>query len=367
MKICLGEIERCQKVSPRPNFIILLGDRYGWRPLPYAIPAEEFERLLPLLTGPERGLACRREGQTADAAGWYRRDDNAVPPEYVLQPRRKGTRYDEYSTWESEVERPLVAALERAARQAGLDEDALVKYTHSATGQEIADGALQVEDAQDHVFGFFRSISNPGEVLSSSEGKAFMEAGPELRQRQQDLKARLKERLPGNIYEYPAQWQESGLSMAHIGALPETLDECLELNNTGKEPKTLCEAVWLRLSQVILAEAGKLASVDPLQREQDAHHEFGRERARLFVGREDVLTQIADYLAGNDNHPLAVWGESGSGKSALLARAVQQAQERLGDRAVQISRFIGATPESSNGRALLESLCHQVTRAYGGG
>ena len=32
MKICLGEIERCQKITPRPNFIVLLGDRYGWRP-----------------------------------------------------------------------------------------------------------------------------------------------------------------------------------------------------------------------------------------------------------------------------------------------------------------------------------------------
>ena len=86
MKICLGEIERCQKVSPRPNFIILLGDRYGWRPLPYAIPAEEFERLLPHLTPAERSLACWRE----DESGWYRRDDNAVPPEYILQPRAEG-------------------------------------------------------------------------------------------------------------------------------------------------------------------------------------------------------------------------------------------------------------------------------------
>jgi len=39
MNICLGEIERCQKTSPRPNFIVLLGNRYGWRPLPRQIPA----------------------------------------------------------------------------------------------------------------------------------------------------------------------------------------------------------------------------------------------------------------------------------------------------------------------------------------
>ena len=215
------------------------------------------------------------------------------------------------------------------------------------------------------MFGFFRAISNVDEVANSSEGKAFIEADLDLRQRQQDLKARLKQRLPGNIHEYQAQWQDGGLSTNHIGTLPPTLDDCLKLNDAGKEPKTLCEAVWLRLSQVILAEAGKLESVEPLQREQDAHHEFGRERARLFVGREDILTRIADYLAGSDNHPLAVWGESGSGKSALMARAVQQAEDNPKP-AVILSRFIGATPESSNGRALLESLCRQITRAYGG-
>ena len=46
MKICLGEIERCQKITPRPNFIVLLGDRYGWRPLPAEIPADEFEQII---------------------------------------------------------------------------------------------------------------------------------------------------------------------------------------------------------------------------------------------------------------------------------------------------------------------------------
>ena len=46
MKICLGEIERCQKITPRPNFIVLLGDRYGWRPLPAEIPAAEFDDIM---------------------------------------------------------------------------------------------------------------------------------------------------------------------------------------------------------------------------------------------------------------------------------------------------------------------------------
>ena len=46
MNICLGEIARCQQASPRPNFIVLLGDRYGWCPPPSQIPAAEFAGIL---------------------------------------------------------------------------------------------------------------------------------------------------------------------------------------------------------------------------------------------------------------------------------------------------------------------------------
>src|ERR1700736_3016228 len=31
IQICLGEIERCRKTTTRPNFLFLLGNRYGWR------------------------------------------------------------------------------------------------------------------------------------------------------------------------------------------------------------------------------------------------------------------------------------------------------------------------------------------------
>src|SRR5512137_2332901 len=75
MKICLGEIERCQKTSPRPNFIVLLGDRYGWRPLPFEIPADEFETISAQLLQEDVALV----------SSWYKRDANAIPPSYLLQ------------------------------------------------------------------------------------------------------------------------------------------------------------------------------------------------------------------------------------------------------------------------------------------
>jgi hypothetical protein len=69
MKIWLGEIARCQKTSPRPNFIVLLGDRYGWQPVPYEIPATEIEQMINNLKDHEERLLVE---------SWYRGDDNAI-------------------------------------------------------------------------------------------------------------------------------------------------------------------------------------------------------------------------------------------------------------------------------------------------
>src|SRR5450759_5705491 len=81
MPICLGEIERCQKVTPRPNFVVLLGDRYGWRPLPPEIPASEFAAIETKVTAADDKALLKT---------WYRLDGNAAPPVWRLQPRRSG-------------------------------------------------------------------------------------------------------------------------------------------------------------------------------------------------------------------------------------------------------------------------------------
>jgi WD40 repeat protein len=343
MNICLGEIARCQKTTPRPNFIVLLGDRYGWRPLPSEIPADEFEEIERRISG---------DGDKALLASWYKRDDNAVPAEYCLQPRTG--EFEDYGVWEQEVERPLHSTLRRAIEAMELTAEQRLKYVASATHQEIARGALQVADAPDHVFCFFRSMkvlpedARPsGFVDLDEEGNADEEACRQL----EDLKSELRRLLPSNIHEYGAEWTGNGPSAKHLDLL--------------------CDDVYQRLSQVILAEVGTsivdesraAEEMDPVEAETKEHERFGIDRARFFVGREKILETIRDYVKGTDPHPLAVWAQSGSGKSALMAKAVQQAGEMY-PHAEVVFRFIGATPHSSNGRALLESLCRQISRRY---
>src|SRR4029077_11264110 len=78
MNICLEELHRCQETTPRPNFIVLLGDRYGWCPLRPQVPATVFDALRARITDPEeRDLLTR----------WDWRDDNAEPAEFRLRRR----------------------------------------------------------------------------------------------------------------------------------------------------------------------------------------------------------------------------------------------------------------------------------------
>jgi hypothetical protein len=349
MRICLGEIERCQRISPRPNFIVLLGDRYGWRPAPYEIPADEYAGIRDLSdSGEDRRLLDR----------WYERDDNAVPPVYVLRPRtlefeagagdaeKERTREEERASWQR-TEGALRGIFARAVPRMALADDRRVKYLASATEQEIAAGAMRVDDAVKHVFCFFRKIVGLPEDRSAG---AFVDLGDDgrvdrdARARLDDLKSRLKNRLPGNVIDsYVAAWDGARPTTSHLDAL--------------------CADVLKHLSAVIRDEIRQLQDSDPVEQEAADHAAFGRDRARIFYGRDESLRAIESYVGGAEGQPLAVYGASGSGKSALMAVAAERTGGRLPG-AVIVSRFIGATSGSTDGRALIEGLCREISRRY---
>jgi Domain of unknown function (DUF4062) len=316
VKICLQEIKRCQKITPRPNFVVLLGDRYGWRPLPAEIPVAEYNEI-------EQRVVNTDDHALVQA--WYRRDDNAVPPVYCLQARTG--EFTDYARWQ-EVEGRLHTVLLQSTAGMMLEAGEQVKYTASATEQEIVCGALNVRDAHDHVFCFFRQITNREDLIKDlprgESARDFVDldenesADQEAFVQERELRQRLRDSLPGNIHDYAAEWRGDGITIDHIGTLPETLEDCLGLIEDDHRPSNLCVDVWSRLARVILDEVRKIESVDPLDKEIEDHKNFGQERAKFFTGRARYLEAIGDYVGRTDPHPLALWGESGSGKSAGL-------------------------------------------------
>lgn len=77
MQICFEELRRSQQISPQPNFLILLGNRYGWRPLSEVISAEEFGRLLTTAIDNHNDYYDRLA--TEILRQWYVQDENSRP------------------------------------------------------------------------------------------------------------------------------------------------------------------------------------------------------------------------------------------------------------------------------------------------
>jgi hypothetical protein len=356
MRICLDEIARCQATTPRPNFLLLLGDRYGWRPLPEEVPRKEFETVKSYLDSKGRDLA----------GDWYKLDANALPDEkppgvYRLQPRGA----DREEAWD-EAQEVLAPALRKAAEAAKLTPDALVKYTASATEQEILAGALKDKVEAKSVFAFVRTIEGLPVAREASDYRDLMsdveddaeatdwKIDTEAEDRLADLKQRLRDRLgEDNTKSYSATWvgsrssadEEAGPSTGHLGQL--------------------CEDVYSLLKGVIDAEISRLGKGETTtQAEEEAAHEaFREERGSSFTGREEYLTAIARYLGAPASHPLLIWGYGGSGKSALLAKTIEDARGAHPEATI-VHRFIGATPKSTDIRSLLQDLFEGIGAAY---
>jgi hypothetical protein len=234
LKICLDEIERCQKTTPRPNFVVLLGDRYGWRPLPAEIPIHEFEAIHRRLEDGDE----EKQRHLSLLDHWYVLDKNASPPVYCLMPR-KGE-FKDYKEWQR-VEQDLRTMLHESISGLTLTPEQRMKYETSATEQEILQGALGILDAKEHVFCFFRKIEGG---LAAQD---YVELNHEAHARLEILKDKLERLLPGNIHHYWVAWTDKGITTDHIS--------------------NLCNDVYNSLSQVILQEIAKLEKTDALSRE----------------------------------------------------------------------------------------------------
>lgn len=349
MNVCLGEVDRCREVTPRPNFLVLLGNRHGWLAPPPQIPAAELETILgqvraeqdkALLTGP---------------GGWYRRDDNAVPAEYQLCPR-EGV-YEQDDVW-APIESRISAVLADAARRTAYRDDP--KYWASATEREVLHGAIGAGALEGHAFCFLRELAgdHPDPAVAAP-GDPILDFLDPDQAPLEAMRGTLRSELP--CKEYSVSWDPRAgrVTTAHLPLLAADVRAALtasileEIRHPSPPP----------------TEAGtppRIATHAALDGEGRAHRAFGDGRCRNFVGREDVLATIAAHLRADSAQPLVVVGGGGTGKSAVLAEAVCRAQ--LGRSEVDVVyRFIGATAASSDTRSLLRGLCDELTRRGGGG
>jgi hypothetical protein len=336
LDICLNEIARCQRISPKPNFLILLGNKYGWQPIPTKIPQAEMEDISTVLSPAARQLLDT----------WYKLDTNALPAEYVLQPR--GEEYKEYRDWEK-VETEIRTMLRVAVLKLKFTSQQSVKYFASATHQEIIHGALSPQNSKnnpaEHVLALIRETDGlPNDKTADGYIDLINErvdaySGGQLSK----LKDELSAKLGDHYVTYPAQWVEKKSAIEDTAKFEETVYNFLE--------------------KIIQQQIDELISPDEIDHEVKLHTEFKDKLTEYFCGRKTTLETIKNYCGDTERNVLSLIGDSGSGKSSVMAKAILDLQN-CNANALTVFRFIGITSNSSNIISLLRNICWQIAREF---
>ena len=149
------------------------------------------------------------------------------------------------------------------------------------------------------------------------------------------------------------------------------------------DPKALGELVLADLTKVINENWPEGSQPDPLDREAMDHEAYAQSRERVYIGRQEYFDRLDAYASGAaadsppsppseggegrgevGNQPLVILGESGSGKSALLANWVARYRQAHPD-ALVLQHYIGATPYSADWAAMLRRLMGEFKRRLG--
>jgi len=105
------------------------------------------------------------------------------------------------------------------------------------------------------------------------------------------------------------------------------------------------------LGRLIHAQIKQHSALAPLEEERLRHQEFAQRRARDFTGQAGPLGEIESYLAPTSEPatPLVVHGASGSGESALLAKAILARKNAEGKSGLPLHRRHGEQHRSPVG------------------
>jgi energy-coupling factor transporter ATP-binding protein EcfA2 len=327
--ICLTEID-----GSRPFFISLLGSRYGWVPGEHEIPQETYKHYTKLdgskglsVTHLEIMHAVLDPLTSVDLAKqiphayFYFRDEKSLPDPKKEPDKLKGLSKEQ-------IEEYCKTFIEQDPARVELLKKLRAKIEDHY--QKLAETNKNPEELKQRIFNYSPEF-NP--ALPNPEDDKLM--GRFTQESLKDFGERVKRDLETAIGK---QFEE------RIKALSEKRDE------------------------------------NKLESERDLQDSFVENRTRLFVGRTDLIKQLHDYVTAPAGKILAVHGQPGSGKSALLAHYYRIISDKEYEglyntanpqSAIQnpqlgliIPDFIGASPASASLHSTLTRFCEEIKAKF---
>ncbi|GFG36815.1 hypothetical protein Cfor_08648 [Coptotermes formosanus] len=362
-ELCMREIANCQRLSMGPNFVVFLGQKYGYRPIPTYILSSELQMLRDDLanSGADPGLLDL----------WYRKDSNAVPPVSVLQPissilvnfnnKRipKLQQHDQAVWWDTlgKMQKLLRKAALSLANSGKIDKDTMHNYFMSVTEREVINGILTVQNTKNHCLAYVRCINNIN-LQNLKKASLFVDIlNRSLDTEACKLLANLRdERLPAKIEStnlqrwYTVEW------IGREGLDTETHEEYLQHFITHFY-KNITKLVDRAMRKEDSSAQGQIVT-EILQ-----HLHACNNSVKVFYGREAELERIKNHMLSDCEKPMVLYGEGGCGKTSLLANSAGLASTEWfeGSKPINIIRFLGTTPDSSALTPTLVSICQQIS------
>jgi len=325
MDICLEEVARCQRTGHYPNFMLLVGNRCGWTPVPSRIKKADYERILEIYSSYEENAP-----KIQYLNYWYHLDENELPASYVLSPEKPGWAFDEsilYSIFSEMMKMGLFTEEEKET------------YFFSATGQEILNGLLKVNDktALSHIICISRDLK-PLHGLDS-----YVDLEPYKKSNLKHLKEKIEKTCTEKEVGYVKNYELSDTS--------EWTDYLADFREYITE--SLLAIVNKSIDEYNSTHTGS---------EKEIHSEYLESHIDNIEGREDMAKVCEDYLAAPNQNALCFYGKRGSGKTSLMLAAIKRVIDL--PKFSAIYRFVGISPASSESFGLISNLTDEICDTY---
>lgn len=278
LAICLDEVKRCRTLSPKPNFLILAGERYGWIPLPAKITAKDFREL----------ISTAQENDKILLSKWYVLDENELGGEYYLK-----VRFGEYvdeAKWQAKEKELYEALLRCVSSKTNVSPEYVNRLSSSATEQEILEGLLENDSVANNTIAIFR---NNYHSKDADQGKII-----KLKNRIID---KMKSDKCGNNILY-LEWSDT---LAYKNEFKHAVIEILKKNISNE---------ILRLEKE--AEEKQDETLCQIQ-----------ETTAVLFERDTEIKFLTEYIQGTSNKTFVLFGESGCGKTILLTELIKKTKD----------------------------------------